>query len=272
MSITLTIILVILLFYFVVVLFLSMRQSSLVYFPSKKILKTPADVFLKYRDISFQTANGLQLQGWMVGEESARNVLMFFHGNGGNISYNLNHLVILDRLGMKIFIFDYRGYGKSGGSPSEEGTYFDAEAAWKYLTKTETIPPERIIFFGHSIGGAIAANLASKVKPRALILESTFTSIPELGKSLYPFFPVKSFCRFKYDTKSLLPQIKVPVLVIHSSYDELVPYRQGRELFQVANEPKQFLKIYGTHNDGFMNYTEGYIVGLRSFLMEHDLF
>lgn len=255
--------------YFLMASMLFLRQDRLVYSPSKKIHQVPADIKLPYREVVFKNDDGLQLYGWMVGEEEFKDVVLFFHGNAGNISYNLDFLTIFYRLGLKVFIFDYRGYGQSQGTPSEEGTYIDAEAAWNYLIKTEGIPGDRVIFYGHSLGGAVAAHLAAKVKPGALILEATFTSAPDLGKSMFPFFPVRLLCRFRYNTKALLPAIAIPVLVIHSPNDEMIPFRHGEILYKAANEPKQFLKIFGSHNDGFINCAELYIVGLRSFLSEY---
>jgi fermentation-respiration switch protein FrsA (DUF1100 family) len=255
--------------YFLMALVLFLGQNRLVYSPSKKILQVPSDIKLPFREVEFQTDDGLKLYGWMVGEKEFKDVVLFFHGNAGNISYNLNFLTIFYRLGLKTFIFDYRGYGQSQGTPSEEGTYLDAEAAWNYLIKTERIPGDGVIFYGHSLGGAVAAHLAAKVKPRALILEATFTSVPDLGKSMFPFFPVRMLCRYQYNTKALLPGITIPVLVIHSPNDEMIPFRNGEAIYKAANEPKQFLKIFGSHNDGFVNCAELYIRGLRSFLSKY---
>ena len=269
MSNTLLILFVFVFGYFLMALILFLRQDRMVYFPSKKIAQLPSDIKLPYREVVFKNDDGLELYGWMVGEEEFKDVVLFFHGNGGNISYNLNFLTIFYRLGLKVFIFDYCGYGQSQGTPSEEGTYLDADAAWYYLTKTEGIPRDRIIFYGHSLGGAVAAQLATKVKPRALILEAAFTSAPDLGESMFPLFPVRMLCRFQYNTRALLTNITIPVLVIHSPNDEVVPFRHGEILYKAANEPKQFLKIFGTHNEGFINCAELYIVGVRSFLSEY---
>jgi pimeloyl-ACP methyl ester carboxylesterase len=266
---TLVILLLLVLGYFLMALVLYLGQNRMVYSPSKKILQVPSDIKLPFREVEFQTDDGLKLYGWVVGEKEFKDVVLFFHGNAGNISYNLNFLTIFFRLGLRTFIFDYRGYGQSQGTPSEEGTYLDAEAAWNYLIKTEHIRRDRVIFYGHSLGGAVAAYLAAKVKPRALILEATFTSAPDLGMSMFPFFPVRMLCRYQYNTKALLPGITIPVLVIHSPNDEMIPFRHGEALYKATNEPKQFLKIFGSHNDGFIDCAELYIAGLRSFLTKY---
>ncbi|UCH96827.1 MAG: alpha/beta hydrolase [Candidatus Aminicenantes bacterium] len=266
MSDTLIILFVFVFGYFLMALILFLRQDRLVYFPSNEIVWFPSDLKLPYREVEFKTGDGFRLYGWMVGEEDFRNVVLFFHGNASNISHNLDFLPVFHRLGLKAFIFDYRGYGQSEGTPSEAGTYLDAEAAWDYLTKTQGISRDQVIFYGHSLGAAVAAHLAEKVKPGALVLEAAFTSVPDLGRSMFPFLPVRLLCKFRYNTKTLLPKITIPVLVIHSPNDEMIPYAHGEVLYKVANNPKQFLKIFGSHNEGFTNCEDLYIAGLRSFL------
>jgi len=264
---TLFIILFLIVFaYFLLALIFFLRQDRMMYHPAKKFIHTPSDFKLPFREVTFRTSDKQKLHGWIVGEENADRVLLFCHGNAGNISYNINFLSLFYLLGLKIFIFDYRGYGQSSGIPSEEGTYLDAEAAWKYLIKNERVPRQRIIIFGHSIGAAVAAYLATKVKPKALILEAAFTSVPELGKTIFPFFPVRMLCRYRYNTQTRITKIDVPVMVIHSLYDEKVPYRHGEALFRSAKDPKQFLQTFGSHNEGFVNCSELYMIGIRSFL------
>ncbi|MCP4153939.1 MAG: alpha/beta fold hydrolase, partial [bacterium] len=164
--------------YLALVLFVFFRQKNMVYYPTGTIVATPAAIQLKYKEIVFTTSDRVQLYGWFVGDESKKEVILFCHGNGGNISHRLDTLSIFNQLGLRTFIFDYRGYGKSAGETTEEGTYLDVQAAWDYLTKHQKIPPQRIILYGRSLGGAVIANLAAKVKPRQLIIESSFTSVP----------------------------------------------------------------------------------------------
>jgi pimeloyl-ACP methyl ester carboxylesterase len=268
MAVILRILLLIFFFYVILTVFLFFNQKRMVYFPLREIIDTPAAVGLPYREIFFKAPDGIRLCGWMVGDEAKNDVVLFCHGNAGNISHRLESFNIFHRMGLKSFIFDYRGYGKSEGSPSEQGTYRDVAAAWQYLIETENIPPQRIILFGRSLGGAVAAHLAagSNVNARALILESTFTSIPELGAQLYPFLPVRLIARYHYNTRALLSRIKLPVLVIHSPEDELIPFSHGKALFEAAKEPKQFLRISGSHNQGFFDSRKKYIAGFRGFL------
>ncbi len=258
--------------YLAMVVYYFFRQERMVYFPKRELVNTPTEIGLHYEDIFFKTADGLLLNGWLV-EPGKRErdvhgpVVLFCHGNGGNISHRLETLIVFSYLGLRTFIFDYRGYGKSGGKPTEAGTYLDAAAAWQYLTEKEKIPAQNILLFGRSLGGAVAANLATKVKgkPAGLVLESTFTSIIDLGKNLFPFLPVRLCGRFYYDTLKLLPGIHLPVLVVHSLNDEMIPFANGVTLFNAANEPKQFLHIKGSHDHGFLDSKEIYIDGLKAF-------
>jgi hypothetical protein len=258
-----------LLCYFLVALGLSCAQDKLVYHPVRGIDVTPEAAGLDFEEVSFAAADGVKLHGWFIPAENPRAVILHCHGNAGNISHRLELLRICHDLGLSTFIFDYRGYGRSEGTPTEDGTYLDAEAAWKYLTETRKVPPGEIIFHGQSLGGAVAANLASKHTPRALILESTFTSIPDWTRStaLAPFCWV---CRYRYDTKAILPNLHCPVLVIHSPGDDLIPYRHGRRLFELANEPKRFVEIRGDHNSGFLVSGATYTEGLRGFVAEQS--
>jgi fermentation-respiration switch protein FrsA (DUF1100 family) len=252
--------------YGLIVIFLFFWQDRMVYYPMKQMEGTPADVGLHYREIELVTPDGVRLSAWYVGTGNTQDVLLFCHGNAGNISHRLKSLSIFHNLGLNILLFDYRGYGKSGGKPSEQGTYLDAETAWRYLVEKEKIPAERILLFGRSLGGAVAAYLASKVNARALILESTFTSIPDVGAEAYPFFPVRLLSRYRYNTLELLPGITIPVLVVHSPDDEIISFDHGKSLFEAANEPKYFLNIFGGHNVGFTDSGSIYTDGLKEFL------
>ena len=248
---------------------LALFQSRFVYFPLRGIMATPAAIGLSYETVHFEAADGVRLSGWFVPAESSRGVLLFCHGNAGNISHRLESIDVFHRLGLSTFIFDYRGYGQSQGKPTERGTYLDAEAAWRYLVEKRGVDPTEIVFFGRSLGGAVAAWLAREHTPPALIVESTFTSVPDLAAQLYPFLPVRWLSRFDYSTVEYLRQVHCPVLVVHSRDDEMISIRHGRGLFAAANEPKEFLEITGSHNEGFMTSAARYEDGLDSFLSRH---
>jgi len=196
-------------------------------------------------------------------------MVLFCHGNAGNISHRLESIEIFHRLGLNIFIFDYRGYGQSEGKPTEQGTYEDASVAWRYLTQQRQVNPNEIIVFGRSLGGAVASWLAQSHSPGALILESTFTSLADIAASLYPYLPVRLLLRFKYNTAEYLGKVNCPVLIVHSRDDEIMPFSHGCRLFEMASEPKKFLEISGTHNEGFIISGKDYEKGLNAFILEH---
>ncbi len=211
----------------------------------------------------------MKLSGWFVPAERSRGVILFCHGNAGNISHRLESVQVFHRLGLSTFVFDYRGYGQSEGKPTEQGTYLDAEAAWRHLVQKQQVDPTEIIIFGRSLGGAIAAWLARDHPPKALIIESTFTSVRDIGAELYPYLPVRLLSRFDYNAMDYLRQVNCPVLIVHSRDDEIIPFSHGRRLLETANEPKEILEITGTHNEGFMTSAKRYEDGLDSFISAH---
>lgn len=253
-------------FYLGLSLLLFLFQSRFIYFPLKHIEATPATIGLTYETVQFEADDGVKLSGWFIPAEGANRVVLFFHGNAGNISHRLESIGLFHRLGLSIFIIDYRGYGQSGGSPSENGTYYDAKAAWRYLTEEREIEPEHIIIFGRSLGGAVATWLAHHHPPKALIIESTFTSVPDMGARQYPFLPIKLLARIQYNSLERMSLINVPILIVHSPDDEIIPYSHGQQLFQAANEPKAFLQLSGGHNEGFIISGQHYEEGLKSFI------
>ncbi len=243
-------------------------QNRLVYLPSRTVAATPARIGLEHEEVWLTAADGVRIHGWFLPHPSARGTLLFFHGNAGNIGDRLESLAIFHRLGLNCLIIDYHGYGKSEGSPGEAQSYLDAEAAWEHLLQARGFKPEEIVIFGRSLGGGVAAWLAARVKPAGLILESTFTSVPDMAAKVYPFFPVRLLARIRLDAKASLANVDAPVLVIHSAGDEIVPVAHGRALFDAASEPKRFLELRGGHNDGFLVSREIYLAGLSAFLKE----
>ncbi|MEO1249772.1 MAG: alpha/beta hydrolase, partial [Pseudomonadota bacterium] len=209
--------------------------------------------------------DGVTLDAWFVPAPDARGTLLFFHGNAGNISHRLESVRIFHELGLSTLIFDYRGYGQSEGTPSEQGTYTDALAAWRHLTEERAIPPSKIILFGRSMGAAVAAYLADQHTPAGLILESGFTSVPDMAAQIYPWLPVRLLARIGYPTAEYVSGVESPILIAHSPGDEIVPYTHGLALFEQANEPKSFLEMTGGHNDGFLVTGDPYVDGLDAF-------
>jgi hypothetical protein len=255
--------------YVLLIAYVYTRQGGMLYIPSREIEATPLTVGLPYQELTVQTKDGVNISAWYIPSANARGVVLFCHGNAGNMSHRLDSIRIFHALGLNVLIFDYRGYGKSEGSPDEEGTYRDAEAAWDYLVNVTGVKPEKIVLFGRSLGSAIAAEAALRRQAGALIMESGFTSVPDLGKKLFPHLPVRLISRYRYATINKVGRIKIPKLFIHSPGDEIIPYDQGLKLFEKASEPKEFLAIAGGHNEGFLLSGEVYRDGLRSFLSRH---
>lgn len=243
-------------------------QPKLVYFPDtgRELVATPAAAGLDYEDVTLTTADGVRLHAWLVKAREPRGVVLFFHGNAGNISHRLDSLAQFTRLGYDTLIVDYRGYGRSEGHPGEEGTYLDATAAWDYLTGARGVAPGDVVLFGESLGAAVAAWLAAQTEPRALVLLAGFTSIPELGQELYPFLPVKWLASIRYPTLEYLERVRAPVLVAHSRDDEIVPFRHGERLYAAAPEPKRFLAMSGGHNQAFFFARPQWETALAEFL------
>ena len=252
-------------------LMLYLLQNRLVFLPhmpGRELDATPAAAGLDYEDATIDTADGERLHGWYVPAQGARGTVLFFHGNAGNISHRLESLQIFNRLGLSVLIVDYRGYGRSSGTPGEEGTYRDAEAAWKYLVSTRGIPPGRIVIFGRSLGGAVGAWLASQpdVRPAGVVIESCFSSGLDMGRRLYPVLPVRLITRIGYPVTDYVQAIDAPLMVVHSRDDEIIPFDMGRAIFDAAREPKTFLEIGGDHNAGFWISRERYVPTLDTFL------
>jgi fermentation-respiration switch protein FrsA (DUF1100 family) len=249
-----------------VLFFLQSRLVHLPNMPGRELMATPQQIGLNYESISLMTDDGIKLHGWYIPAQKSQGTLLFFHGNAGNISHRLESLVIFNRLGLDVLIFDYRGYGRSEGTPSEEGLYKDAEAALRYLREEHGLAMGDIIFFGRSLGGSVAAWLAARYPPAALIIESSFTSAQDMAAELYPFLPTRLLTRLHYDTLKNIQAVRSPVLIVHSRDDEIIPFQQGRKLFAAAQEPKRFLEIRGKHNEGFLESRRNYEKGIQDFL------
>ncbi|MFH1913162.1 MAG: alpha/beta hydrolase [Pseudomonadota bacterium] len=256
--------------YLCVAAWVYLSQRKLLYFPTRSVVATPADAGLAFEDVRLVNGLGTELHGWWLPHPKARFTLLFCHGNGGNVSHRLQSLRIFHDLGLSVLIFDYSGYGRSQGEPSETATRADARAAWDWLI-ARGVEPGSVILFGRSLGGGVAAGLAAEVVaqgvvPAGLIVESTFTSVPDMGARLYPWLPVRLLARDRYDAAKALAGLRVPGLFVHSPDDEIVPYALGRSLFQDYQGPKSFLTLRGGHNDGFLLSGRDYTDGLTRFL------
>jgi len=254
--------------YVVLVVLVYFMQGRMVYLaevPGRTLTMTPADVGLTYQDVSIETTDGVTLHGWFIAGQSSQ-VLLFFHGNAGNISHRLDSIWQFQSLGLSILIIDYRGYGQSAGRTTEMGMYRDADAAWRYLIESRGIVANDIVIFGRSLGGSVASRLASENQPLALIVESSFTSIPDIAQDLYPWLPARWLSRLNHATREYVRDVRCPILVIHSRDDEIIPFRHGETIFASANEPRTLLTLRGGHNDAFLIDESVYVEGLRTFL------
>ena len=245
-------------------------EDSFIFYPYARIEQTPARVRLAFEDVFFTTEDGVQLNGWFVPYPQAQTTLLWFHGNAGNISHRVENIKLLhDKVGINVFIFDYRGYGRSQGTVSEEGTYRDGAAALRYLLsrKDKDVDPKRLIFFGRSLGAAVAAEQALQYPCQALILETPFASIAKMARAAFPFLPITSLLRTRYDTEDKVRRIKTPLLVIHGDQDDIVPYNHGKQVFAAAPEPKEFYTIRGArHNDTYIVGGDAYFAVLKNFI------
>lgn len=252
--------------------FLYLYQNRMVFLPNmpgRALDATPQDAGFSFEEVSIATSDGVQLHGWFVPAEQSRATVLFLHGNAGNISHRLDSIAIFRELGLDTLIIDYRGYGQSEGTPGEQGTYLDAQAAWDYLVSDRGIAPGRIVIFGRSLGGAVAAWLAVENTAAAVIIESCFTSALDMARRLYPFMPVRLITRLKYPVIEYVGRLKIPLLIIHSHDDEIMPFFMGQALFEAAAGPKAMLELSGDHNYGFLLNRDRYVAGLRDFTDRH---
>jgi hypothetical protein len=241
-------------------------QESLVFFPDRTLRATPALVGLRFEEVRLTGEDGIGLAAWWVEPERARGAVVFAHGNAGNISDRLDAIRLFVGLDLAVLAFDYRGYGASDGKPSERGTYRDMEAAVAHVVHERGIGRERTVYYGESLGGAVALASALRLPPAVLVLESTFTSVRAMAAVHYPFVPGFLATRVRYDSLTRVRHLRCPLLVLHGPDDRIVPYRMGRQLFDAAPGPKVFADLDGDHNDGGLLISPGAQAVLRSFL------
>jgi fermentation-respiration switch protein FrsA (DUF1100 family) len=205
---------------------------------------------LPLQDVWFESADGIKLFGWYVEQPSPSAMLLWCHGNAGNMTHRLGNLRALYRLGMSVFLFDYRGYGRSQGRPTEDGLYLDALAAYDYLLHNRRIRPERLVLFGRSLGGAIAGALAAQRPAMGLLLESCFPSIEAVARHHYLGLPLHWLLGAAFRLEDRLPHLSLPKLFVHGDRDDIIPIELGQRAFDAAKPPKEFYVVRGaTHND-----------------------
>jgi len=245
-------------------------EKRLIYFPFRDLEVTPKELGLRYEEARLVAEDGVTLHGWFLPIEGSRFTVLVCHGNAGNISHRLDRAMLMHaKLKTDVFLFDYRGYGLSEGTPDEQGTYRDARAAHRYLSTARGIPPGNLIIFGESLGAAVALQLALEVPARALVLEAPFTSVADMARSVLPFLPIGRLLRTHYDNLAKIGGLRMPLLILHGERDTTVPFAQGRRLFEAAPEPKQFFAIPGAgHNDTYFIGGDAYWEAWGAFLDE----
>ncbi|OQB32609.1 MAG: putative aminoacrylate hydrolase RutD [Candidatus Hydrogenedentes bacterium ADurb.Bin170] len=238
---------------------------------SQEMGETPADRGWQYEELFLATSGGKSC-GWWIPLEGARGAVLFSHGSGRNISHYLRDAALYRACGFSVMLYDYGGYGKSEGKPSERRCYEDGEAFYRYLIEQIGLSPEKIVLAGASLGSGIAVKLASEQKPGALILEAAFTSFPDAlqeGHRAGKFFLPRLLARNRFPSRQRLQSVRCPVLIVHSREDDTIPFAQGEHLYAAAQEPKVFLEIRGSHGGGKFSSGESYSRPLCTFLETH---
>lgn len=238
----------------------------MIFQPMKQVEVTPKDWDLNYESVELKLADKTKVSGWYLPHLNAQKTVLFFHGNGGNISHRGDSIYIFHKLKLNVFIIDYPGYGESTGRPSEQALYQSANAAWHYLISDKKIKQQNIVIFGRSLGGAVAVDLAARVNAGGLILESTFSSVRDVVNAVFPRLSPFLYLRYVFDSFNKIKNVSAPVLMIHSPDDEIIPYILGQKLFEQVASEKSFLQIRGGHNDGFMQSISPYMQKLRIFI------
>jgi fermentation-respiration switch protein FrsA (DUF1100 family) len=247
-----------------------LMQPRMVFYPIRDLAMTPADWGMAYQDVELQASDGVRLHGWYIPRRGATRVVLFLHGNAGNISHRGESLRIFHRLGLNVLILDYRGYGRSQGSPDEAGVYRDAAAGWRHLLDERGFAAQQVVVFGRSLGAVAAAHLVAGlprgVQPGGLILESGFSSAADMARHAYPLLHWLVPLRYRFDMVSSVSRVRCPVLVLHSPDDEIIPYAMAEKIFAAANAPKTLWQLSGDHNGGFLRSQPGYQQTLALFL------
>lgn len=253
-------------------LFYPKIESLFIFFPYKPLDLHPEALRLKYKDVYFATQDGKRLHGWLFPLDGEYPVVLHFHGNAGNISHRLDLVGQLLERKLQVFLIDYRGFGKSEGSPSEKGIYQDGLAAYDYLAQKEGILPGNIVLHGHSIGAAVAAEVSLNREAKSVILESAFTSSRDMAKTIPLFFLLSPLLPAHYNNLEKVSRLRIPKLIVHGDADEIVPFSMGEKLFDAAREPKYFLRLKSaSHNDTYVIGGESYFRAFTAFAKDSKI-
>ena len=247
---------------------LLLLQNKMIFFPERG-LPSPAEAGAAFaREVEFTADDGVRLVSWFLPPPEGGPTVVFFHGNAGNLSHRLDRLLFAREAGWGMLLLGYRGYGKSEGEPGEEGLYRDARAARGWLLSQPGVAERRLVFFGESLGCAVALQLASEAPPAALILEAPFASLARMAGHVYPWLPTAWLLRSRFDNLANARKVRSPALVVHGRRDEVVPFPQGQAVFEALAGPKRIVPLDCHHNDIPETGGEGYAETLRAFVKE----
>jgi len=253
-----------------VVVMLRWFEHRTVFQPSTAMEADARQLGRAVEDVFIPVDNDGKIEAWFfpagpAGGPASAKAILICHGNAGNISHRLDLCELLLATGASVLVFDYRGYGRSPGRPSEEGTCRDAQAAYQWL-RQKGFAPANIVGYGESLGGGVVAELALREALGGIILQSTFTSVPDLGAELFPWLPIRLLGAIKYDTRGKLPRLRIPVLILHSRQDTIIGFQHAERNFAAARAPKYFCEIQGDHNDGIVTGRAQVLQGVNEFL------
>jgi uncharacterized protein len=238
-----------------------------IYYPSRRMDATLGQLGRPFEDVFIPVEHGERVNAWYFPATNAASpVILVFHGNAGNISHRLDLTALLLEAGAGVLLLDYRGYGRSDGKPGEENTYRDAQSAYHWLI-SKGVAGSNIIAYGESLGGGVASQLAVREQLGGVILQSTFTSMTDLGAEIFPWLPVRLISTIKYNTRAKLPQLRLPMLILHSRRDDLIPFHHAEDNFAAAHEPKFLREISGGHNDALYSSRPAMLAAIREFLL-----
>jgi uncharacterized protein len=250
-------------------LFLMIFEKQLIYYPAGGLDVTPKALGLPFEDVTLDVEPGVKIHGWFIrgSKEPRAATILFSHGNAGNIGDRLDRVLSWRDLGADLLLYDYRGFGRSTGSPDEQGTYLDGRAAYDYLVKSRGVDPKRLVLMGESLGCAISIQLALDRPAAGLVLEAPFASIPHMASAIYPFLPARFFVRTRYDNLDKISRVTAPLLVVQGTRDEVIPVEQGKMVFDAASSAKEYLAVEGAHhNDVYVVGGARYKTTLAGFL------
>ena len=251
---------------------LKASERSLIYVPGDRQVPDPSPAYaLRHRSVDFLSADSVRLNAWIIPAAAADSTawwLLISHGNYGNIGFGERPEFYASArdIGLNLFAYDYRGYGRSEGRPGERGVYDDALGAYRYLVDSLRVPPGRIILFGHSLGTGVATELAIRVYAAALVLEAPYTSLPDVGQEAYPWLPVRFLAGERFETIRKIGRVAIPKLIFHSPEDDIVPYAHGQRVFAAAAEPKRFVTVRGGHAGAFREDRKAYFGAIRQLM------